>query len=335
MSILTGTSSGIEPVFMPFYQRKRKCSSEEDRVDYVDKVGEKYTVFVVVHSNLKKWAMATLNYSEEDVNPWSIGVWKEVWKESPYFESTAPEIDWKQRVKLQGVVQKYITHSISSTVNLAKETTEEEIANIYIESWKEGLKGITNYRDGCREGVLTSIEAPVVPSNTGVVKRPKVLEADLHLVKAKGEPFIIMVGLLNDKPYEVFAFRPSPGIIPHITFKSHTGKIIKVGKMHYSFESEHFTVENLSLANSNVEENAVTLYSSMLLRHGVNIKYITKTAKKVNDSITSFSSAVCRVLNKYIPNGESKGDICPECGATLTRENGCLICKNCGWSRCE
>lgn len=143
VSIMAGTSSGIEPVFMPFYQRKRKCMSESDRVDYVDKVGEKYTLFTVVHPNLKRWAIETMNYSESEVNEWSLGVWKEVWKKSPYYGSTAPEIDWRQRVKLQGVVQKYITHSISSTVNLAKETTEEEIADIYIEAWKQGLKGIT------------------------------------------------------------------------------------------------------------------------------------------------------------------------------------------------
>ena len=154
VSIMAGTSSGIEPIFLPFYQRKRKCMSESDRVDYVDKVGEKYTLFTVVHPNLKRWAIETMNYSESEVNEWSLGVWKEVWKASPYYGSTAPEIDWRQRVKLQGVVQKYITHSISSTVNLAKETTEEEIADIYIEAWKQGLKGITIYRDGCREGVL-------------------------------------------------------------------------------------------------------------------------------------------------------------------------------------
>ena len=200
VSIMAGTSSGIEPVFMPFYQRKRKCMSESDRVDYVDKVGEKYTLFTVVHPNLKKWAIETLNYSESEVNEWSLGVWKEIWKESPYYGSTAPEIDWRQRVKLQGVVQKYITHSISSTVNLAKETTEEEIADIYIEAWKQGLKGITIYRDGCREGVLTQVEKPKTIEGRQAPKRPKVLEADYYQVKVKKEQFIVLVGLLEGKP---------------------------------------------------------------------------------------------------------------------------------------
>lgn len=331
VSIMAGTSSGIEPVFMPFYQRKRKCMSESDRVDYVDKVGEKYTLFTVVHPNLKKWAIETLNYSESEVNEWSLGVWKEVWRESPYYGSTAPEIDWRQRVKLQGVVQKYITHSISSTVNLAKETTEEEIADIYIEAWKQGLKGITIYRDGCREGVLTQVEKPKTIEGRQAPKRPKELEADAYLIKAKGEQFIILVGMLEGKPYEVFAFRPRNPI----SFKPHKGVITKVSKMHYSFTSDVFHIDNLELANENVEENAATLYSSMLLRHGVDIKYIVKTAKKVNDNITSFSSAMCRVLSKYIPNEEIKGEVCPDCGGTLIREGGCIHCKDCGYSRCN
>lgn len=330
VSIMAGTSSGIEPIFLPFYQRKRKCMSESDRIDYVDKVGEKYTLFTVVHPNLKRWAIETMNYSESEVNEWSLGVWKEVWKESPYYGSTAPEIDWRQRVKLQGVVQKYITHSISSTVNLAKETTEEEIADIYIEAWKQGLKGITIYRDGCREGVLTQVEKPKTIEGRQAPKRPKELEADAYLIKAKGEQFIILVGMLESKPYEVFAFRPRNPI----SFKPHKGVITKVSKMHYSFTSDVFHIDNLELANENVEENAATLYSSMLLRHGVDIKYIVKTAKKVNDNITSFSSAMCRVLSKYIPNEEIKGEVCPDCGGTLVREGGCIHCKDCGYSKC-
>lgn len=330
VSIMAGTSSGIEPVFMPFYQRKRKCMDSKDRVDYVDKVGEKYTLFTVVHPNLKRWAVTTLNYSEEEVNDWSVGVWHEVWKESPYYGSTAPEIDWRQRVKLQGVVQKYITHSISSTVNLAKETTEEEIADIYIEAWKQGLKGITIYRDGCREGVLTQVEKPKTIEGRQAPKRPKELEADYYQIKSKGEQFIVLVGLLNGKPYEIFAFRP----LSSVNAPQHKGVITKIGKMHYSFTSEHMKLENLQKANINIEEQAATLYSSMLLRHGVDIKYIVKTAKKVNDNITSFSSAMCRVLSKYIPNEEIKGEVCPDCGGTLVREGGCIHCKDCGYSKC-
>lgn len=330
VSILAGTSSGIEPIFMPFYQRKRKCMSENDRVDYVDNVGEKYTLFTVVHPNLKRWAVETLNYAEEDVNDFSMGVWQELWKESPYYGSTAPEIDWRQRVKLQGVVQKYITHSISSTVNLAKEVTEEEIADLYIVAWEAGLKGITIYRDGSREGVLTKVEKPKSIESRGAPKRPKELEADYYQVKVRGEQFIVLVGLFEGKPYEVFAFRP----LNAVDIDTHKGIITKESKMHYSFDSDYIKLTNIELANTCVEERAATLYSSMLLRHGVDIKYIIKTAKKVNDNISSFSSAMCRVLAKYTSKEEVKGEVCPDCGSSLIRENGCVHCVSCGWSRC-
>lgn len=351
VSLLTRTSSGIEPVFMPFYQRKRKCINASDRVDYTDAKGDKYTLFTVVHPNLKKWVL--INQLKDAKSPiikhmlpesviegnlewyidnmWTLKEWETAFRYSPYYQSTAPEIDWHQRVKLQGVIQKYITHSISSTVNLSNDTKEEEIADIYIEAWKHGLKGITIYRDGCREGVLSSISKSKSIDNRQAPKRPKELEADYYQVKVKKEQFIVLVGLLGGKPYEVFAFRP----LHSVNIDSHKGIITKVSKMHYNYKSEFINITNIELANSNIEEKAATLYSSMLLRHGVDIKYIIKTAKKVNDNISSFSSAMCRVLAKYIPKGEDAGELCPECGNKLTRESGCLICKNCGYSRCN
>lgn len=334
VSIMAQCSSGIEPVFLPFYERKRKCMSPEDRVDYTDIKGEKYTVFVVVHPNFAKWLCystfnGNFNSNEYLERLQDIEYLKKAFMESPYYGSTAPEIDWHQRIKLQGIVQKYITHSISSTVNLPKETTEEEIANIYIEAWKAGNKGQTIYRDGCREGVLNKVEKPKVIDNRQAPKRPKELEADYYQIKVRGEQFIVLVGLLEGKPYEIFAFRP----LRPVSIPAHKGKIIKVSKMHYSFDSEYIQLSDLQLANTNVEEKAATLYASMLLRHGANIEYITKTAKKVNDNITSFSSAMCRILAKYITNTEVK-EVCPECGGRLVRDNGCLHCIDCGYSRC-
>ena len=232
---------------------------------------------------------------------------------------------------MQGIIQKYITHSISSTINLPKEITEEEIADIYIEAWKTGNKGQTIYRDGCREGVLNKIEKPAIIDDRQAPKRPKELEADYHQVRVKGEQFIVLVGLLEGKPYEVFAFRP----LRPIDIPPHKGKIIKKGKMHYSFDSKFIQLSDLQLANTNIEEKAATLYSSMLLRHGVSIEFITKTAKKVNDNITSFSSAMCRILAKYIKSSEIKGEVCPECGGNLVRDGGCTHCMNCGYSRCD
>lgn len=336
VSIMAQCSSGIEPVFLPFYERKRKCMSPSDRADYTDVKGEKYTLFTVVHPNLAKWLCfstfgGNFNSNEYLERLQDIEYLKIAFKDSPYYGSTASEINWRQRIKLQGIIQKYITHSISSTINLPKEITEEEIADIYIEAWKTGNKGQTIYRDGCREGVLNKIEKPAIIDNRQAPKRPKELEADYHQVRVKGEQFIVLVGLLEGKPYEVFAFRP---LIP-IDIPPHKGKIIKKGKMHYSFGSKFIQLSDLQLANTNIEEKAATLYSSMLLRHGVSIEFITKTAKKVNDNITSFSSAMCRILAKYIKSSEIKGEVCPECGGNLVRDGGCIHCMNCGYSRCD
>lgn len=336
VSIMAQCSSGIEPVFLPFYRRKRKCMSPDDKVDYTDVKGEKYTLFTVVHPNLAKWLCYSAfkgNFNDPEYleKLQDMEYLKEAFKKSPYYGSTAPEIDWKQRIKLQGIVQKYITHSISSTINLPKEITEEEIADIYIEAWRTGNKGQTIYRDGCREGVLNKIEKSDTVNDRQAPKRPEELEADYHQVKVKGEQFIVLIGLLEGKPYEIFAFRP----LRPIDIPPHKGKIIKKGKMHYSFDSKFIQLSDLQLANTNIEEKAATLYASMLLRHGVSIEYIIKTAKKVNENITSFSSAMCRILAKYIKPSEVKGEVCPECGGNLVRDNGCLHCVDCGYSRCD
>ena len=249
--------------------------------------------------------------------------------EIPNYFVTSSDIKPLQRIKVQSELQKYIDASISSTINLPKETTVEEVEDIYINAWKYGLKGVTIYRSGCkREGILT-VDKPIDIQSTVAPKRPKELEADFYLVKSKGQQFIVLVGLLNNKPYEIFAFRPNMSI----TVDNHKGIIIKKGKMHYSFKSQFVEIGDLQLRNEDTEEKAATLYASMLLRHGIDIKYIIKTAKKVNDNITSFSSAMCRVLNKYVPK-ETLKDKCPDCGGELIREGGCIHCT-CGWSKCE
>lgn len=252
--------------------------------------------------------------------------------ELPDYFVTSADIKPIDRIKVQAELQRYIDASISSTINLPKEATVDDVYNIYLDAWKYGLKGVTVYRSGCkREGILTTEEKkPEEIISARAPKRPKELEADLHLVKARGRQFIVLVGLLNDRPYEVWAFEPNMtiGVEPH------KGIITKKSKMHYSFKSEFLEISNLQLKNEDIEEKAATLYASMLLRHGVSIKYIVKTAKKVDDNITSFSSAMCRVLNKYVPT-EVTGEKCPDCGGDLIRESGCIHCKDCGWSRCE
>ena len=233
------------------------------------------------------------------------------------------------RIKMQAVLQKHIDNSISSTINLPNEATVDDVYNIYVEAWKHGLKGVTIYRAGCnREGILTTKKPDSIPV-TGAPKRPTVLPCDIHKIKVKGENFIVCVGLYEDKPYEVFVFR----LKHNVEITDSKGTITKVKKGVYNLYSKELVIANLLNTDISVEEKAATLYSSMLLRHGVNIKYIIKTAKKVNDNITSFSSAMCRVLAKYMPV-EKEGK-CPECGAELTHSGGCIHCDSCGYSRCE
>lgn len=249
--------------------------------------------------------------------------------EIPDYFVTSSDINPLQRIKVQSELQKYIDASISSTINLPKETTVEEVENIYINAWKYGLKGVTVYRSGCkREGILTTGNKPVDIPTTLAPKRPVKLPCDIYKVKVKGENFIVCVGLYDDKPYEIFVFRLTNNIDLNCT----TGYIIKKSKRVYKLISKDLEVANLLNTDITVEEKAATLYSSMLLRHGVSIKHIIKTAKKVNDNISSFSSAMCRVLNKYTPI-ELEGK-CPECGADLIYEGGCVHCT-CGWSKCE
>lgn len=233
------------------------------------------------------------------------------------------------RIRMQGTLQKWIDNSISSTINLPKEATVEDVYNIYVEAWKHGLKGVTVYRSGCyREGILMT-KKPETMSMTTAPKRPETLPCDIHKVKVKGENFIVCVGLYDEKPYEVFVFR----LKHNVPLVDNKGVITKKSKGVYSLDSSELKIANLLNTDISVEEKAATLYSSMLLRHGITLKYIIKTAKKVNDNIVSFSSAMCRVLAKYVPvTTEGK---CPECGADLIHEGGCIHCSQCLYSKCE
>lgn len=331
VSIMTGTSSGIEPVFMPYYMRRRKVSSPGDRVDFVDRVGEKFTEFPVIHPTFKQWIQSHTSGNLDSLSKEQLDT---LFKDSPWFGSTASEIDWKDRVLLQSVVQKFITHAISSTVNMPEKTTEKEVAGIYLAAWKGGLKGITVYRDNCRQGILNAIETKA-DSGRQAVKRPKVLEADYYQVKSGGKEYIVLVGLLNNKPYEIFTFEP----LNPVNIEPHKGTVTKVKKGHYSYDSPFIRISDLQLSNTNIEEKACTLYASMLLRHNAEIPFIIKTSKKVNENITSFSSAMSRVLAKYTKTEEVKGERCPECGGTLINEAGCNKCLadngvDCTYSKC-
>lgn len=263
-----------------------------------------------------------------DVNIPTLELYKSIKGEDADISNfvTSKDIAWIDRIGVQSALQSACDTAISSTCNLPKETTLDEIKKIYLEAWKQGCKGFTVYVEGSRNPILST--SGFESNNGQVAKRPKELEADYYAVKVKNEIFEVVVGLLNGKPYEVFALRSQDKPLP-----AHKGKIIKVKKMHYKFESEYKTIPDLQL-NGTSEEKAATLYASMLMRHNADLKYIIKTAKKVNDNISSFTSAMCRVLSKYI-GVETLEEKCPECGGQIIREVGCCKCNECGWARCE
>lgn len=246
----------------------------------------------------------------------------------PKYFVTAMDISWKERIDIQSVLQQFCDTGISSTINLSEETTVDDIKKLYIYAWKKRLKGVTVYRVGSREGVLILNDESKSSATKVITKRPKELPASCYSVKIKGQQFIVAVGLLDDKPYEIFAFK----IVDYINIPYHEGTITKIQKGQYALKSEYFTIPNL-VTEMGPEEQAVTLYCSMLMRHGIDMEYIRKTTKKVNGNITSFSSAICRILSVYVP--KKKEGICPNCGGTLIHSEGCISCDSCEYSKCS
>ena len=334
VSILTQTSSGIEPVFSIYYTRRKKCT-EGEIPDFIDQNGEKFKEFKIFHRPFLFWAKLELGVNSifetlEEISSMTKVELEEFIKLSPWYQNTAPEVDWNIRLKIQSIVQLYTTHSISSTLNLPNSVTEKDIDLIYRTAYKYGLKGVTVYRDGCRSGIL--VKDPI-PTNTflqhNAPKRPKSLESELHIVKVKKVKYAVIVGFLEKKPYEVFAFELGDQDI-----QPQKGSIVKIKRGYYNFEGETgLLIEGIHLASDRVEERASSIYISMLLRHGAPIEYVIETMKKVSENIASFTSAVCRVLMKYC-HKEVSSEVCPECGGTLLREAGCKKCNNCGYSLC-
>jgi ribonucleotide reductase alpha subunit len=297
IATMLGVSTGIEPIYAMKYTRTTKSLEGKDNIfEIYTPIAKNY---LQTHNNLPDYFVESKDISPSD------------------------------RIRVQAQIQDFIDASISSTINLPKEATVEDIYNIYINAWKCNTKGVTVYRNGCaREGILNTEKIVKEVPNRQAPKRPKSIPAKVEVVKIKGELFAVFIGFYEDKPYEIFTSKVDEHFTPE------EGVIIKKSKGLYAFESANYRDIAL-MQTSSFEEKAATLYTSMLLRHGVNIKYIIKTAKKVNNNITSFSSAMCRVLSKYIPNEEIKGEVCPDCGSVLIRENGCVHCSSCGWSRCS
>ena len=342
LSILAQTSSGIEPVFMLSYKRRRKIniSDKDSKVDFTDEMGDKWQENEVFHEKLKLWKQVT---GKSDL------------KESPYFGATAEEINWEKRVKMQAIAQKYITHSISSTINLPESTTTEMVSDIYMKSWELGLKGITVYRAGSRSGVLISneekkkIETEKFFSENNAPKRPKILDADVLRFINNGEKWIGFTGILDGRPYEMFTGEQSNFPIPSYveTGKIKRHKIInkegeKVSKYDFSFidkNGEDVTLEGLNNSFSPEFWNYAKLVSG-ILRHGMPLPYAMDLVSGLNlkeESLNNWKAGVCRMIKKYIKDGtKAKDTKCSECGDEngLIFEESCLKCKSCGASKC-
>ena len=328
VSLLTQTTSGVEPLFMPFYMRRKKVNPNDEnvRVDFTDQNGDKWQEFPVLHPKFKDWIKSYMHLANNDFQYCKEDL-QELFEKSPWYNSTANDIDWKKRVEIQSIIQKYITHSISSTINLPNDVKESEVSEIYLESWKKGLKGITVYRDGSRSGVLVAdIKKEDSFDYVDAVKRPKSLVAEAYHVKVNHVSYNIIIGLYDKKPYEIFIDTEQDNI-------SGLGDIIKKGKGTYFFKQNDITVDISS--NMTDEQAAITRLVSTSLRHGADIKFIVEQLNKADGDLFSFTKALARVLKKYIPEGAKSTVHCHDCGSeNVIFQEGCSSCQSCGSSKC-
>jgi len=357
-SIMTQTTSGVEPVFMPVYTRRRKVNPNDKnvRVDFIDENGDSWEEYVVFHHKFVTWMEAnnystTKHYTKEEVD--------EIVAKSPYYKATANDVDWLKKVQMQGRIQKWVDHSISVTINLPADATEELVGKLYEEAWRCGCKGVTVYRDGSRAGVLVAVndkkeekkdekkETCFCYEGEHVV-RPKELECDIVRFQNAKDKWIAFVGLSsNGRPYEIFTglADDEEGILLPKTVTQ--GKIIKTvddnGSKRYDFQFVNkrgykTTVEGLSHKFDKEFWNYAKLISGVL-RYGMPIDQVIKLVSGLqldSESINTWKVGVERALKKYIPDGtQIKEQPCPECGQkTLVYQEGCLKCSSCGYSRC-
>ena len=356
-SLMTQTTSGIEPVFMPVYMRRRKVNPNDEavRVDFVDEVGDSFEEYIVYHRKFLTWMEANgidtaKKYTQEEID--------QLVARSPYYKATANDVDWLMKVRMQGAIQKWVDHSISVTVNLPSDVDEALVNKLYVEAWRSGCKGCTIYRDGSRSGVMISVpkkenkaaaESSVPPCKHPEVTevRPQVLECEVVRFQNNKEKWVAFVGLLNGYPYEIFTGLQDDEegiVLPKTVTK---GKIIKQvdenGRKRYDFQFENkrgykTTVEGLSEKFNPEYWNYAKLISGVL-RYRMPIEHVIRLVSSLqlkSESINTWKNGVERALKKYITDGtEAKGQKCPVCGQeTLVYQEGCLICKNCGASRC-
>lgn len=349
-SLMTQTSSGIEPVFMPVYKRRRKVNpnDKEARVDFVDEVGDSWEEYVVFHHRFKHWMEVngydiSKNYDQKELDV--------LIKKSPYYKATSNDVDWMSKVSMQGAVQKWVDHSISVTINLPNDATEELVGQLYMEAWEKGCKGVTVYRDGSRSGVLISNEEkkeePQETLTTFPTKRPQTLKADVVRFQNNKEKWIAFIGLIDGKPYEIFTglADDEDGIL--IPRWANEGLIIKNrnedGTSRYDFQYQNMrgyktTIEGLSHKFDPEYWNYAKMISSTL-RHGMPIDKVVDLINSLQldtESINTWKNGVARALKRYVEDGTHvKGQSCSSCKSeNLIYQEGCLTCKDCGSSKC-
>lgn len=354
VSLMTQTTSGIEPVFMPAYKRRRKVNPNDKnvKVTFVDQVGDSWEEYHVFHHKLITW-LEVNGYDVEKVKLMDDEELNKIIAKSPFHKASANDVDWVSKVKLQGAVQKWVDHSISVTVNVPNNVTEELVADIYKTGWESGCKGITVYRDGSRSGVLVSNEKKTEKKEevqTGIVeskapKRPQTLDAEIVRFQNNHEKWIAVVGLLNGRPYEIFTGKAEESFVLPVWVEK--GVVMKVknggGKTRYDFrytdkDGYNTTIEGLSRSFDKEYWNYAKLISG-ILRHGMPLPFVVDVVNNLNlsdETLTTWKNGVARALKKFIPDGTKPAEnICPNCSQpSLVYEEGCLNCKSCGQSKC-
>jgi len=347
-SLMTQTTSGIEPIFLPVYKRRRKVNpnEKEAKITFIDEVGDSWEEYNVFHHKFLTWLEVNGMHPEE-VKDFDDEDIDELVKRSPYYKATSNDVDWVQKVKMQGDIQKWVDHSISVTINLPAEVNQEMVGNLYVKAWESGCKGVTVYREGSRAGVLVANGKQKEETSPFPRKRPKELDADILRFKNNDEDWIAFIGLIDGKPYEIFTGLKEDDTFP-IPKKVTKGKIIKnkqeSGDTRYDFQyvdkyGYKVTIGGLSHQFNCEFWNYAKLISGVL-RHGMPVIDAVNLVSSLhldNESINNWTAGVSRALKKYIPNGTraKAGQRCSECNSgNLIYQEGCLICTDCGSSRC-
>ncbi len=346
-SLMTQTTSGIEPVFMPVYKRRRKVnpSDTQSNVSYVDEVGDSWEEYNVFHHKFIEWLRIN-GYDPDQVRHYDDDQLDQVIQKTPYHQATSNDVDWVSKVKMQGRIQKWVDHSISVTINLPEKTPEDLVGKLYITGWQSGCKGITVYREGSRSGVLVSNKNKSKQEETSI-KRPRVLDAEIIRFKNESEDWIAFIGLKDGRPYEIFTGLADEEVLP-IPRTVTRGKIIKVkkdtGSSRYDFQyTDKFGYENTLGGISHMFNKEFWNYAKLIsgvLRHGMPLPDVVNLVSSLSlntETINTWKKGVERALKRYIPDGTKarKGTRCENCGAeALVYQEGCLICQNCGYSKC-